>query len=148
GDPAEYARREDIKNVFQTRYLDPANMVYDQEDLQTLMEQGQVGLEHLIDEVAQLYPHVAIIWNSCNFYTIVASRNPDNVKIFCSMFYPPYISEECAILKIDTPIKACGLERVELMFRKPDVSLLKVPAWTYLYHNLGSCCSPEGLRAR
>jgi hypothetical protein len=133
--PAEYVRREAIKNIFQERYLEPANMVYDQNDLQTFMEQGQVSLEHLIDEVASLYRHVAIIWNSCNFYTIVASRNPANVKRFCSVFYPPYLSEECAFLEVESPINARGLEGMVLSFRKPVVRLLKAPEWTPLYHS-------------
>jgi hypothetical protein len=118
-DPAEYARRETIKNAFKARYFTQPEIEYKRNDLLTFMEQGQVSLACLIEETARWFPHVAIVWNSCNFYTLVASRSAARVQQFCRLFVPPYLPDEYRCLALTAPLGACGLDGIPLSFRPP-----------------------------
>lgn len=125
-DRGEYLKRESVKKEFQKQYLSQDGMTYDQQDLQTFMEQGQVGLVELVEEVARAYPHVAMVWNSCNFYVVVASKDPEKVRRFCAMFYPPYIPGEYRFVDLSKPMKLHGLEGVELVYRADKHSLISL----------------------
>ncbi len=124
-DEAEYSKREAIKDTFKARYFTDVEIEYKRTDLLEYMEAGQVGLTRLLDETARIFPHIAIIWNSCNFYTLVASRSPANVARFCRLFCPPYIPDRFVFLAVDRPVKARGLDGVELTFRPSETRLLK-----------------------
>ena len=115
--PEEYSHREKIKDeLFRARYLGDQGISYDAK-LVSIMKNGQVSFEYLVDEVSAIYPHVAAIWNSCNFYVIVSSKNPENVRRFCNMFYAPYLPSEYRFLDVkNKPLKLKGLNGIDLQY--------------------------------
>ncbi|MEZ5691337.1 MAG: hypothetical protein R3D71_06705 [Rickettsiales bacterium] len=117
----EYINREAQKDEkFKSRYFTKRQIEEKKGSVLQEMSRGMVPLEKLIKDTAYSFPHIAIVWNSGNFYTIVASKNPESVKRFCSHLMSPLIPKEFNYHK-ELPDKASGLKGVDLQFREPEV---------------------------
>ena len=88
----EYERREHIKdNLFKPHYLTKADI--DQKSSQILgeMEQCQVTLDEFVDSLSHHFKYAYMIWNSTNFYDVVASNDQSNLQKFISFLGEHYV---------------------------------------------------------
>ncbi|NEP38994.1 MAG: class I SAM-dependent methyltransferase [Okeania sp. SIO2H7] len=88
----EYERREHLKdNLFKAHYFTKADI--DQKVSQILeeMEQCQVTLDELVDSISYHFKYAYMIWNSTNFYELVASNDRSNLEKFISFLGEHYV---------------------------------------------------------
>ncbi|NET15168.1 MAG: class I SAM-dependent methyltransferase [Okeania sp. SIO1H6] len=88
----EYERREHLKdNLFKAYYFTKADI--DQKVSQILeeMEQCQVTLDELVDAISYHFKYAYMIWNSTNFYELVASNDQSNLQKFISFLGEHYV---------------------------------------------------------
>jgi len=101
----EYERREKIKDSFKSQYFSKSDI--DQKSKQILeeMEKCQVTLDELVPSIGHHFKYAYMIWNSTNFYEIVASNakaNLDNfVNFLCQYYVPtPFLCEENPVIPL------------------------------------------------
>ena len=100
----EYQRREDIKNnLFKAHYFTPDEITQKRSQILEEMEQCQVVLEELTAALKYHFNHAYMIWNSTNFYDIVASDNHANLHAFLSFLGEGYMPEP--FLCEENPVK-------------------------------------------
>lgn len=93
-DVEEYARREALKDkVFKSRYFTDEEISWKQEQMLNHMQSGQVTLAELSQKVSENFRHAYLIWNSTNFYEIVASDDNDNIQRLMKLLGPVVQSE-------------------------------------------------------
>jgi SAM-dependent methyltransferase len=91
----EYRRREEIKDsLFKARYFDRPAIVAKKEAILEVMESGQCGLEEFLTAVNEHFRHVALIWNSSNFYHIAASNDEISFGCFLECLGDPFVPAE------------------------------------------------------
>jgi hypothetical protein len=97
-DPAEYARRESIKDrEFKARYFSAAEIVAKKSEIIETMERGQVTLDEFTRVAHRHFEHVVLIWNSANFYQIAASNDAATMDAFLSHLRPPFVPGSFAV---------------------------------------------------
>ncbi len=117
-DMEEYQRREDMKDAeFKARYFSNNQVAEKKAGILTRMETGQVPLEQLVEGISKTLKHVAVTWNSGNFYIVVASNDPQKVKDFCSYLLPPCIPSQFQHMQLPQTLHGPDLN---LAFRQPD----------------------------
>lgn len=88
----EYDRREVIKDsLFKSQYFSQADIAQKNQQILMEMERCQVTLDELIAAIGYHFKYTYMIWNSTNFYDIVASNNQSNLEIFVSLLGPYYV---------------------------------------------------------
>ncbi|MEM8637909.1 MAG: hypothetical protein AAGG51_03690 [Cyanobacteria bacterium P01_G01_bin.54] len=100
----EYERREEIKNNhFKAHYFTPDEITQKRSQILEEMEQCQVVLEELTAAIQYHFKYAHMIWNSTNFYDIVASDDYDNLQTFLSFLGDSYIPKP--FLCEENPVK-------------------------------------------
>lgn len=122
----EYVKGERIKDeMFKIKYFDKFQISEKKTNILSAMEKNQVDLQELSNAIKKNFKYAALIWNSANFYTIVASNSLHNLDKFISFFLPPCLPEQF-IFDSNLPRNLFGIEKITLNFRKPylDENLL------------------------
>ncbi|CAG8865612.1 hypothetical protein PS627_01531 [Pseudomonas fluorescens] len=79
-DTEEYFHRERLKdNDFKHRYFTKEEILWKQNQMLEHMQSGQVVLSDLAQKIKENFRYAYLIWNSTNFYEIIASD--DHTKI-------------------------------------------------------------------
>lgn len=90
--PKEYRRREYIKDtLYKTRYFTQEEIKWKQNNMLAVMQNGQVYLCDLIDALREHFSHHHVIWNSTNFYHVIASDSIDTINHFMSGLLQPHL---------------------------------------------------------
>jgi SAM-dependent methyltransferase len=93
--PNEYARRERIKDdLFKSRYFTAEEIARKRVDIIDIMERGQVTLDSFTKSAMEQFKHVHVLWNSLNFYHVVATDSADTLAAFISKLEAPFIPSE------------------------------------------------------
>lgn len=90
-DPIEYTRREQIKDSFKTQYFTPDQIEEKNKSILLEMEKHQVSLKELTEAINLHFSHAYLIWNSANFYEIIASDNFYSLRDFIHLIDKPYV---------------------------------------------------------
>uniref|UniRef100_A0A0G4HCU9 EamA domain-containing protein n=1 Tax=Chromera velia CCMP2878 TaxID=1169474 RepID=A0A0G4HCU9_9ALVE len=99
-----YSRQEEVKNrLFKSRYL--STKAIDEKKTQILgdMERCQVDLGTLVGALRSHFNHAYLIWNSTNFYEVVASDDKHRLDLFVSFLGPLYVPPP--FLFEETPVR-------------------------------------------
>jgi hypothetical protein len=119
-DHVEYQRRENQKDDdFKIRYFSSQQIAEKKTSILQDMQTGQVLMSDLVEGIAATLKHVAVTWNSGNFYTIVASNDPKKVQEFCGYMLPPCIPAHFANTELPRTLHGPDLN---LSFRTPQAS--------------------------
>jgi len=90
----EYSARECQKDsVFKKKYYSQQQLANKETILQAMFA-GQVLLSELNDAIKKNLKHTKLVWNSGNFYIIVASDKVDKLESFVSLLGPACINPE------------------------------------------------------
>lgn len=101
-DMKEYARLEELKDSeFKSLYFSNEDLKLKKEAILGEMETGQVALDKFRSALRLHFRYAYIIWNSGNFYEVVASNNLKTIESFMSYLSEPYVPESFII---NTPI--------------------------------------------
>jgi SAM-dependent methyltransferase len=93
-DRTVYDRMEQVKDrIFKNSYFDSAAIDWKKREMLAIMEHGQVDQKTLTDGLRQYFDHVVLIWNSGNFYELVASSDPRALDLFVAGLVPPYVPD-------------------------------------------------------
>ncbi len=94
-DEQEYMRREELKDVcFKRHYFDLDQIKEKKQNILLDMRSGQVSLDDLLASINSNFKHAWLIWNSANFYEIVASDSLDRLEKFISLLDDPYVPDK------------------------------------------------------
>ncbi len=98
----EYKRLEKLKDdKFKSQYFNENELKLKKLNILSEMEAGQVTLSEFRQALKTHFKYAYIIWNSCNFYEIVASNNKKIIESFISYLPAPYVLDDFII---NTPI--------------------------------------------
>ncbi len=96
-DTDEYERRENIKDrFFKPTYFTTSEVSEKKRIILSEMEKGQVSLETFSKALKQHFNFAYIIWNSTNFYEIVASNSKLTIDTFLQNLSEPFVPESFA----------------------------------------------------
>ncbi|CAN5464543.1 class I SAM-dependent methyltransferase [soil metagenome] len=116
----EYLKREKVKDdIFKSKYFDLSQIIEKQEVILNTMTKNLVSLKTLSTALQKNFKHAAVIWNSTNFYTVVASNSEYNIERFIANMIQPCIPAEFNF-ENNLPSKLHGLEDVHLAFSECD----------------------------
>ena len=91
-DPQEYERMEKVKDdLFKAKYFTGTDIAQKKTSILSEMTQGQVTLSEFSKAVRPHFKHAYVIWNSTNFYEIVASNDKSTIDMFLSLLPEPYV---------------------------------------------------------
>ena len=91
----EYERMEKVKDdLFKAKYFTGTDITQKKTDILSEMTRGQVTLEEFSDAVRSHFKHAYVIWNSTNFYEIVASDDKAAIDMFLSLLPEPYVPDQ------------------------------------------------------
>jgi hypothetical protein len=94
-DHKEYMRREKLKDhTFKNNYFTQEQIKHKKANILQDMKSGQVSLDELISGIKNNFKYAWVIWNSLNFYELVASDNLKKLETFISLLDHPYVPEE------------------------------------------------------
>lgn len=94
-DHAEFKRREHQKDYgFKARYFPPSDIWEKAEHVLSVMHQNQVTLDQMKEALSLHFKHVAVTWNSGNFYALAASNCSDNLRSYLADMSPVAIPRE------------------------------------------------------
>ncbi|TDQ53282.1 hypothetical protein [Actinorugispora endophytica] len=94
-DPAEYERREDVKDgVHKALYFSPEEIEWKRGRMLSRMSDGQVTLEELAGVLGRFFDHVFLIWNGTNFYEVAASNSAGRLREFLEVSGQPVIPDQ------------------------------------------------------
>ncbi|CAI7643792.1 unnamed protein product [Penicillium bialowiezense] len=94
-DEAEYQRRELQKDYgYKTRYFSREAVLAKGKEVLTSMNPNEVMLVDLAKAIRPYFCHCHMIWNSGNFYTLIASNSLPNINLFMSGLIEPAIPKE------------------------------------------------------
>ena len=89
-----YLMMEEIKDKqFKARYFEIRDIVKKQSSILTQMEKGQVTLKEFYKALRKHFKYSYIIWNSTNFYHIVASNDIESISKYISLLPIPYVPQ-------------------------------------------------------
>ncbi|MCR2019361.1 hypothetical protein NSB04_06325 [Blautia pseudococcoides] len=113
-DPEEYLSREINKDRnFKARYFDETSIVEKRRDVLETMGNGQVTINEFEKCLMNHFQYAAIIWNSTNFYSIVASNSKVNLLELIAGMPDAFITREfCYLVKL--PIPLYGIPEIEI----------------------------------
>ncbi|NEO88353.1 MAG: hypothetical protein F6J87_29485 [Spirulina sp. SIO3F2] len=89
----EYQRREEIKDRFKRIYFTQSEIVQKHSQILEEMERCQVTLNSLVDAIHCHFKYAYMIWNSTNFYEVVASNDHASLQYFLSYLGQGYVPE-------------------------------------------------------
>jgi tRNA (cmo5U34)-methyltransferase len=99
---SEYERREQIKDsLFKSRYFTIDEIEIKKSQILEQMEHGQVTLDEFVEAASNHFKFICMIWNSTNFYEIIASNSKATFDTFLSLLAEPYVPASFAC---DTPM--------------------------------------------
>jgi hypothetical protein len=88
----EYEKREYIKDsLFKPHYFTNARINQKASQILETMEKCQVTLDELVDSISHHFKYAYMIWNSTNFYEIVASNDRLNLQSFIDCLGEYYV---------------------------------------------------------
>lgn len=88
-DTEEYFHRERIKDdKFKCRYFTREEIQWKQNQMLEHMQSGQVGLSDLVQKIRDNFRYAYLIWNSTNFYEILASDDQTKIQSLMKQFGP------------------------------------------------------------
>lgn len=90
----DYLKMEKIKDKFKAKYFKLDQIKKKKENILNTMENGQVTKLQLIEATSKYYEYGALIWNSANFYEIVASNSKENIEHFLNLLHKPYVPKK------------------------------------------------------
>ena len=91
----DYLNRERVKDwKFKSRYFSVDQIISKQDDVCSEMIGNQVSLPEMIEAIKCTFAHVAVIWNSGNFYQFVASNNEQLMADILEIIPPSFIPDE------------------------------------------------------
>lgn len=93
-DPAEYERRERIKDEqHKAHYFCAAQIAWKKHAMLSQMENGQVLFDEFVEAASRYFAHLYVIWNGTNFYEFVASNDEASISRFIELLGEPVIPE-------------------------------------------------------
>lgn len=96
----EYFIRENNKDTnFKTGYFDSDEIMKKRREVLETMDDGQVTLKEFANCLQKYFKSAAIIWNSTNFYSIIASDSKTNFLDFVSGMPSAFIPKEFCYLE-------------------------------------------------
>jgi SAM-dependent methyltransferase len=96
-DRVRYERAEHVKDaVFKARYFEPRDVLSKRREILAVMEAGQVTLDELAAAARVHFLCGALIWNSTNFYEVVATDSRGALDAFLSELPDAYVPDEFA----------------------------------------------------
>lgn len=109
-DGDDYQRRELQKDHgFKSRFFEPADVMAKKAKVLTVMNRSEVTLAQMSDAVKRSFSHCHVIWNSGNFYTLLASNSPRNIEQFLSGLIEPAIPQEYVYADIPYRLHSPGI---------------------------------------
>lgn len=109
-DADDYQRRELQKDHgFKARFFNPAEIMTKKANVLTVMNQCEVTLAQMSDAVKRCFRHCYVIWNSGNFYTLLASNSSVNIERFMAGLIQPAIPGEYVYGDIPFCLHAPGI---------------------------------------
>ncbi|MGP7817789.1 hypothetical protein [Niallia sp. 01092] len=91
----EYIKREEQKDQkFKSRFFTMNELEIKKKDILSIMNNQQITLHEFNKILKDNFGHAAMIWNSGNFYSIIASDSEENLSKFLSILPPTYIPNE------------------------------------------------------
>ena len=91
----EYNAREEVKDrSFKLQYFEPSEISVKKKEILLEMENGQVTLSEFCEALKTHFQEAHLIWNSGNFYQIVASNSRVMLQRFLSFLSDPYVPRE------------------------------------------------------
>ncbi len=94
-DGDDYQRRELQKDHgFKSRFFEPADVTSKKANVLTVMNHSEVTLAQMSDAVMRCFHQCHVIWNSGNFYTLLASNSSTNIERFMTGLIEPAIPQE------------------------------------------------------
>lgn len=107
-DVMEYKKREDIKDkYFKSKYFSDREIKWKRSNMLEEMEKGQVTLDVLVKAINAHFKYIYLVWNSTNFYKLVASNNESSIETFVSLLVPQYVLKPFCFEEV-VPRKLCG----------------------------------------
>lgn len=86
---SEYEKRENVKDFnFKTRYFTKDEIEWKKAQMLDQMENGQVLFEEFKSALSCKFKYFCLLWNSTNFYEVVASDDLNNLTRFLSDLGP------------------------------------------------------------
>ncbi|KAJ5690708.1 hypothetical protein N7462_005100 [Penicillium macrosclerotiorum] len=100
-DEEEYQRREQQKDYgYKSRYFSRDAVLAKSKEVLTSMNPNEVMLEDMAKTIRSFFSHCYMIWNSGNFYTLIASNSLPNLNSFMAGLIEPAIPGEFVYDKI------------------------------------------------
>jgi len=91
----KYEEMEKIKDLkFKSKYFDVNDIKKKKTTILQEMEKGQVTLREFFKSLDKYFRYSCIIWNSTNFYEIVASNNKESIEKFIYFLPNVYLPRE------------------------------------------------------
>ncbi|MBT9316469.1 hypothetical protein [Leptothoe spongobia] len=88
----EYDRRETIKDsLFKAHYFSNAEIEQKSSQILEEMEKCQVTLDELVNSIKSHFKYAYMIWNSTNFYEVIASNDKANLHDFIAFLDGYYV---------------------------------------------------------
>lgn len=102
----EYIRREEIKDqYFKNRFFEQEDIIQKRYEVLDTMHNGQVTLKEFSVSLSDHFKYAIIIWNSTNFYSIIASNSKKNLLQFVHEMPEVFIPKEfCFMDKLPYPL--------------------------------------------
>lgn len=86
---SEYEKRENVKDwYFKARYFTKDEIEWKKAQMLEQMADGQVLFEEFESALLRNFKYFCLLWNSTNFYEVVASDDLENLKLFLSELGP------------------------------------------------------------
>lgn len=90
-----YDQREQVKDSqHKLHYFTAEEILWKRNQMLTQMHNGQVELSELLRGIRCHFAHVYLLWNSTNFYEIVASNDADRIQRFVDIAGKPLTPTE------------------------------------------------------
>jgi len=133
----EYMKREKQKDkLFKSRYFSPEQIELKKRDVLSVMNNFEVSLLDFCKSLKRIFKNAVIVWNSGNFYTILASNSQESLTELISNLIPPCIPSIFCYEQL--PKVLFGLDEVRLEFRNP-IKLLDKKSSLSEYINTNEC---------
>lgn len=102
----EYIRREEIKDqYFKNRFFEQEDIIQKRYEVLDTMHNGQVTLKEFSASLSDHFKYATIIWNSTNFYSIIASNSKKNLLQFVHEMPEVFIPKQfCFMDKLPYPL--------------------------------------------
>ncbi|GLU50247.1 hypothetical protein [Nocardiopsis ansamitocini] len=117
-DPAEYARREAVKDeVHKALYFSPEEIEWKRRQMLGRMSSGQVTLEALTEALRPFFDYVFLVWNGTNFSEVAASNSAEKMRAFIEVSGQPIIPDRfCCEAPVVRPLG--GREQEDALWQR------------------------------